>query len=179
MSGLKHETKEWIKKHNEGFALGIPEEEIKQLEQKYHITLPKAYKEFLALTGQYFEPIRTLGHEFEYLDEIQSLARENLKEFDLEHLMPKRWWVIAEADGSEVIWYIDLDQGDDPPVYGLNMVDYSETKDPQWYKKITDSFSEWIEKRIRIYREMQGELPPEDEEEDEDENLAENDGSNE
>jgi len=42
-----------------------------------------------------------------------------------------------------------------------------------------DSFSEWIEGMIKRYREMQGELPPEDEEEDEGENLAENDGSNE
>jgi len=154
MNGLKKEIKDWIIKDNEGHQLGVSDDNIEQLEKKYKITFPQAYKEFLQLTGQYFAPLAGIGgHYIDYIEKFQSDARENLKEYGLEHLMPEHYWVIAEWDGSIVIVYIDLDQGDDPPVYGLNIEEYAEEPSEQWKGTIANKFSDWINEKIAFFEE--------------------------
>ena len=135
---------------------GVKVEDIEKLNTEF----PVSYKEFLYLSGDEFEPISGLNLGFYPVDDEQlwiikqnKNARENLKEYGLEHLMPKHYWVIAEWDGSEVIWYIDLDQGDDPPVYGLNIVEYAEEPDEWWYEKEFNKFSDWVNEAIKEYEE--------------------------
>ena len=156
MTELKQTIKDWILKRIEitGKDHGVSTDEIQRMEQKHNITFPLAYKDFLQLTGKYFAPLAGIGgHRFEYLEVMQSNARKNLKEYGLAHLMPKNWWVVAEWDGSEVIWYIDLDAGDDPPVYGFNIVEYAYEPSDEWFGKEADSFSDWINMVIEEYNE--------------------------
>ncbi len=126
--------------------------------EKLNIQFPLSYKEFLFLCGDEFEPLRGLNLGFYPVNDNQlwilkqnENARKNLKEYGLAHLMPKNWWVVAEWDGSEVIWYIDLDADDDPPVYGFNIVEYAYEPSDFWHKKVADSFSEWINKKIDFF----------------------------
>jgi len=129
--------------------------EINDLEKKNKITLPKSYKEFLSFTGKYFAPldINGLSAEFVILEKANENARSNLKEYGLEKLITKDFWVIAEMEGSVLIHYIFLDEGDNPPVYTLDMEGYTELpymKD-EFYGKMTNSLSDYLEAYIENY----------------------------
>jgi len=130
--------------------ISVSELEIDNLKDDFNIdTFPKAYTEFLYLTGNRFPPLK-LGHWFESLTEIQTQAKEKLKQFNLEHLIQKDFWVFAESDGSEAICYFHFDEGDNPPVYGLSMELYEDYPD-RCFKKMADTFQEYIENVIDKY----------------------------
>lgn len=130
-------------------------DEIHDLEKKNKITFPESYKEFLSLTGKYFAPldVNGLSAEFVILEKANQNARLNLKEYGLEKLITKDFWVIAEMDGSVFIHYIFLDEGDNPPVYTLDMEGYTELPDMknEFYGKMTNSFSDYVEVYIENY----------------------------
>lgn len=135
----------------------IPKEEIDKLELKTRKELPLSYKEFLILSGEFFDPIDSSGTglscRFNSLIEANENARSNLKEYGLEKLITKDFWVIAEMDGSVFIHYIFLDEGDNPPVYTLDMEGYTEFSDmrDEFYGKMTNSFSDYVEAYIESY----------------------------
>jgi len=152
MESLKEILKNWKQKYKNGEPIQVSE--IDKIEREYNITFPRVYRDFLEATGNDFLPLDNIVFEFDEIKKTaQKNARENLKEYGLEHLMPEHYWVIAEWDGSEVIWYIDLDQGDDPPVYGLNIVEYAEEPDEWWYEKEFNKFSDWVNEAIKEYEE--------------------------
>jgi hypothetical protein len=128
----------------------ISESEITDLQSTFALSFPIAYKEFLLLSGGYFSSCK-INHEFDSIAERQIKTKEKLKEFGLEGLIKKDFWVIGELDGCEYINYIYLDEGDNPPVYALSMEDYAEDSSEDYFSKINDSFSEWIEKWIASY----------------------------
>ena len=135
---------------NDKVALPVKEDEIEKIENKYTINFPTVYKEFLKLAGGYFVPLNSLGHRFRFTEKIQSDARQNLKEYGLEHLMPKNWWVVA-GDGDYIL-YIDLDEeSDDPSLYVLDMDYYEGHEEPFVYGKVFDKFSDWIKEVIDKY----------------------------
>ncbi|OCK50466.1 hypothetical protein BA768_04745 [Chryseobacterium sp. CBo1] len=147
-------VEDFITKSNKKSFPVLPDE-INDLEKKNKITLPKSYKEFLFFTGKYFAPldINGLSAEFLILEKANENARSNLKEYGLEKLITKDFWVIAEMDGSVFIHYIFLDEGDNPPVYTLDMEGYTEFPDmrDEFYGKMTNSFSDYVEAYIESY----------------------------
>ncbi|WP_420571853.1 SMI1/KNR4 family protein [Kordia sp.] len=143
---------EYLIKNDIKDSSGIPITEIEKFEQKLNIQFPKAYKEYSLLAGKGFRPISVSGLSIGlfYLEELYELAKANLKEYNLEHLINKDFWVIGEIYGSLYINFIYLDEGDDPPVYGLDMENYED--DPkEAFGKIADSFSEYVEQAIDDY----------------------------
>jgi hypothetical protein len=143
---------EYLIENNIKDTSGIPVSEIERFEQKLNIQFPKAYKEYNKLAGKGFRPISASGLSIRlfYLEEYNELAKANLKEYGLEHLITKDFWVIGEIYGSLYINFIYLDEGDNPPVYGLDMENY-EDNPKKYFKKIANSFSEYVEKAINTY----------------------------
>ncbi|SEW24212.1 SMI1-KNR4 cell-wall [Chryseobacterium wanjuense] len=129
---------------------------INGLELKIKKSFPKAYKEFLELTGMHFYPLHNsntaLGGAFDFLESANADALEQLEDYGLKNLINKEFWVIAESDGV-YIHYIFFDEGENPPVYGLDMEGYTDdNSDPKRYhKKIANSFTEYVESFINQY----------------------------
>ncbi|MFY7844852.1 hypothetical protein [Chryseobacterium gambrini] len=90
---------------------------------------------------------------FEFVNDKTKMAKANLKDFGLEKLISKDFWVVSEMDGSIFINYIFLDEGDNPPVYGLDMEGYTEFPDmrDEFYCKTTNTFSDFVEVFIENY----------------------------
>jgi hypothetical protein len=140
MNGLS----DWKIKYNRG--LPLEESEILLIESKYNISFPKAYKEFLELSGVYCVPIKVGKYQFEYMEEYQKRAKELLKQYNVSHLIQKDFWVIGDTDLS--FYYIHFDEGDNPPVYRLTPEDYEEYPDESSFGKIADTFEAWVNKWI-------------------------------
>eukprot|EP01035_Chromulina_nebulosa_P033559 gene33559-44939_t len=96
---------------------GIPEVEIKELENSIQQKFPDTYRKFLLLTGGLFGPM-PISNGFYYLQEydINNLAKKNLKEYGIS-LKNDNFWVFAENEGAEVIFFFYFDEGDDPPSF--------------------------------------------------------------
>lgn len=141
---------EWKSKHSKG--IGVELAKIKELESKYNIAFPKAYKEFLKLSGIYCAVILYGSHRFEFSEENQTSAKRWLKEYKLESLIKKPFWVIATLSGV-AFWYFHFDEGDNPPIYRLDCENYEEYPDEYSFGKVANSFQEWIEEAIERYEE--------------------------
>lgn len=143
MNGLN----EWKNKYNRG--LSLEESNISLIENKYNITFPKAYKEFLTLSGTYCVPIKVGKYQFESMEGWQKRAKKMLKQYSLSHLIQKDFWVIGDTDIS--FYYIHFDEGENPPVYRLTPEDYKEYPDESSFGKIADTFEAWINKWIASF----------------------------
>ncbi|WP_300687702.1 SMI1/KNR4 family protein [Chryseobacterium sp.] len=130
---------------------------INQLEIKINKEFPKAYKEFLELTGKHFYPIHNsntgLGGTFDFLESANENAKEQLKDYGLQNIIKRDFWTVAESDGSIYIHYIFFDEGDNPPVYGLDMEGYTDDSmdSKEFHRKIANSFTEYIQNSINTY----------------------------
>ena len=132
--------------------IGVSIPEIDKLQQKRGILFPLAYYEFLKLEGHSSSVIKQ-GHRFNLLEQDQQDAQKWLKEYDLENLIKKPFWVIATDGDSESFWYFHLDEGDNPAIYRLSCMYYGEVKDKLAFGKVADSFQAWIEKAIDYFEE--------------------------
>lgn len=143
---------EYLIENNIKDSSSIPITEIENFEQKLNIQFPKAYKEYAELAGKGFRPISVAGLSISlfYLEEYYELAKANLKEYNVENLITRDFWVIGEIYGSLYINFIFLDDGDDPPVYGLDIENY-EGDPKEAFGKIAESFSEYVEQAIDDY----------------------------
>ena len=139
---------EWKEEYDEGEGMDIVR--IEEEELFNNIQFPKAYKEFLELTGIdfYASPINT-GYD----DVNQKRAKELLKEYNLSHLIQKDFWVIGDTDIS--FYYIHFDEGDNPSVYRLTPEDYEEYPDESSFGKIADTFEAWVNKWITSFESEQ------------------------
>ena len=131
---------------------GVNISEINELQEKFNIIFPVAYNEFLSYSGNFSTVIKQ-GHSFEFLEQDQQDAQKWLKEYDLENLIKKPFWVIATDGDSESFWYFHLDEGDNPAIYRLSCMYYGEVKDKLAFGKVADSFQAWIEKAIDYFEE--------------------------
>ena len=129
---------------------GVSEEEIMEVENKYSIAFPKSYKEFLKISGKECPTVQ-LAQFFEYYDEDQKIAQDLLTEYNLGHLIKKRFWVIGTSGDSDSFWYFHLDEGDNPPIYRLSCMYYEDYPDESSFGKVSDSFQDWIERAIGNY----------------------------
>ena len=152
METLYMQKLEATKDENPKTSIGVTEEEIIGLENDFEIQLPLAYKEYLFLAGKYSSMIKLLSW-MEYLPENQTRAKQLLKEYQLEKLIKKDFWVVADFD--DAIFYIHLDEGDNPPVYRLDCENYGDMSDEYTFGKIAETFEEWINKKIEFWENEQ------------------------
>ena len=126
--------------------------ETTAIEEQFDIELPVAYKEYLTLTGKYSSMIKLVSWS-EHLPEDQKRAKQLLKDYQLEKLIKKDFWVVADFD--DAFFYIHLDEGDNPPVYRLDCENYGDMRDEYTFGKIAETFEEWINKKIEFWENEQ------------------------
>lgn len=143
-------TKKWLDQ-NKKLAIGLKEADISALEQEYNVTLPKAYKEFLYLGGKCFLPIIAINYELNWLKErILPNEKAWLSEFNIDLKRP--YWVFGDDEGAIIFFY--LDEGDNPPVHVCEMEEKGHIDN--WLRKVSKSFSEYIDFWIEHYKEFGG-----------------------
>lgn len=125
------------------------EQDIISLQSEYNILFPQSFKEYLLISGEEC-PAIVQGHGFKYLSKQQQ-AQYLLKDYNLEHLITKPFWVIATHE--DAFWYFHLDEGDNPSIYRLDCGYYGDSPEEYTFGKVADSFQEWIEKAIAFYEE--------------------------
>ena len=139
----------------------VKEEDIVALEAKIEKKFPKAYREFLFLGGDspnmmgnvnigFYDP--GAGDMFG-MEVIQENVNKTLIREDLT-IEGGEIWAICDLDGGEQFHFFyfndpDAEDPENPPVYGCYPV-FIEEDDPI-KKKLADSFSEYIDKKIRTY----------------------------
>jgi SMI1 / KNR4 family (SUKH-1) len=125
---------------------GISEIKINELEQKLNIKLPKAYKEFLFLGGDYEELLSGWEREFDDLDWIQDLAKKSMQRVDLSL---KPLFAFAEYGNDQFLFFF-LSEGDNPAVYTYDemKIHKDEQGNYAYYKKTDETFSKCIDDLI-------------------------------
>ncbi|GAB0154998.1 hypothetical protein CHRYSEOSP005_02580 [Chryseobacterium sp. Alg-005] len=129
---------------------GITREQIEKMESFAQNKFPDSYREFLYLGGESNNVIQfSESSSFSIYENLRSSVERVLS--DNQFKMEKDFWVISSLDGGEQFHFFFFDEGDNPPVYYycsyLDEWENSESK--PGYKKINNSFSEYIEKKIK------------------------------
>ncbi|AIL47269.1 SMI1/KNR4 family protein [Elizabethkingia anophelis] len=124
--------------------IGVSIENIENLEKELHLKFPKAYKEFLYLSGKRDNILGSFERGFENLESIQELAKSRI---NLENLSLKQIWCFAEYNDADSFMFFFLNNEENPPVYSFiaekGLTDNNDK--PVSYLKFRDSFSEYIE----------------------------------
>lgn len=109
--------------------------------------MPKAYKEFLFLGGKYDNIINSFELSFDNLEYMQELAEART---NTENLTLKNLWCFAEYGDADSFMFFFLNDGENPPVYNFIAEKglLNDKEELVSYKKLRDSFSEYIEKAI-------------------------------
>lgn len=130
---------------------GIPDAEIRKVENSIQKKFPATYKKFLLLTGRLFRfmPIHAGFYSLQEYD-FNNLARKNLKEYGIS-LKSDNFWVFAENDGAEVIFFFYFDEGDDPPVYVCEMTQKEENPKYPYLRKEEEHLSDFFNYYIDNY----------------------------
>lgn len=139
-------VKTWIEK-NKWNKCGISEFEIEALEVKIKRKLPKAFKEFLVLTGKAFQPWAEWAGLMDLLEsEINETTPNLLKRYGV--TLPKdNYWVICDENGAMFFFYFD--EGDNPPIY---ICEYELKGFREDYLRVAaKTFSDFIQDRIYYY----------------------------
>jgi len=131
---------------------GESEEVIDAFQVESNMTFPKAYREFLFLAGRYCN-LRIAGSTLKYSIKRQVYTKRTLKELGLS-IEGGEFWVISELDGGEQFDFFYFDDPDaldseNPPVY-VSHPAYLDDGLPL-KEKIADTFSQYIDDKIRAY----------------------------
>ena len=128
---------------------GCSDDEIKALEEKYHLILPKAYKEYLTHMGRTSGRLFTHDHLAVFYKHVLNLTQEFLDDVvnepddddyynapDNVHL-PKKALIISGRLGAW--WLFILCNGDDnPPVWSIDENNWN-------VEKFHPSVTQWLE----------------------------------
>jgi len=148
--------------------LEVSKEEVVKLEETLKINFPKAYYEFLILSGEQFCPIK-MGHRFITAVDRNQNAHTNIQKYGVD--LGRDIWVVAETGASMYLSFFYLDEGDNPPMYRLDLYHFVNIKmhheemkthghlveaDPidesyEYVQKTDDSFSDFIISFIEMY----------------------------
>ena len=114
-------------------------DEVHQLEQEVHLTLPKAYKEFLLTMGKGASDF-LIGSEFLYqhLPRLQETAKEMLTEDAFPQQLPADAFVFFMHQGYQFNFF-RTSEGDDPPIYR-----YFEEKDVETFPCIYPHYTDFL-----------------------------------
>lgn len=128
--------------------IGVSEAEIAASEVKLGVRFPQSYREYLYLAGKFpgglssqfmpdRGPLNQLTEDYHYLQE--HLSKINIK-------IERPIWAFSEMEGYAQCWFFYLDEGDDPPVWGLIYTD--DPYETSYIYPINDTFSNFIDKMI-------------------------------
>lgn len=127
---------------------GVSEAEIAASETKLGIEFPVSYKEFLYFAGKVSGGLSSqLMPDRGSLDELTEgyhYLQEHLSKINIKIERPI--WAFSEMEGFAQCWFFYLDEGDDPPVWGLIYTD--DPKDTSYIYPINDTFSDFIDGMI-------------------------------
>ncbi|OCR00093.1 hypothetical protein BCD64_02890 [Nostoc sp. MBR 210] len=139
--------------------LPCTQEQVCCLEQRFGLTFPVAYQEFLLwggiCAGGLFEGSNCF---YKSLPELRQGAEELLNRDEFPELLPEDAFVFLIHQGY-IFWFFRTSEGDDPPVYG-----YEEGAAPIPYtsvpfKKLSSSFSkflaELLEEEVGVRKRLQ------------------------
>lgn len=123
---------------------GCTEEDLEALEDRYDVTLPEAYKSCMRHIGKSSGGFLA-GSEFRYpvMKRQKEFAKRRIKEGDTDFRFSDDAFVFHGLQGY-AFDYFDTEEGDDSPVYLFAKFD-----DKYESRLETDSFSEWLFKKIR------------------------------
>ncbi len=115
------------------------EDEVSSLEQKVHLSLPIAYKEFLLTMGKGTDTF-LVGSDFLYpeLLNLQEVAKEMLAEDEFPQKFPEDAFVFFMHQGYQFNFF-RTSGGDDPPVFR-----YFEGKDQETFPVIYHHFTDFL-----------------------------------
>jgi len=138
--------------------VGVSLEEIESFELENELIFPKAYREFLLLSGEKSNVLLWVDHSFSSSLERQANGAKRLKEEDRN--IGENYWIICDMDGGGQFHFFylndpDADDLENPPVYASHP-DYASDEDPRLpiKKKLADSFQGYIEEKISSYSKM-------------------------
>ena len=117
-------------------ARGCNQEQITEIENKFQITLPQIYKDYLAAIGQKSGDFLR-GSDFWYpeLLTLREDAEILLQEDNSPFKLPDKAFVFGMHQGYQ-FFYFDTLAGDDPPVYHY--------MEGEAVKKVNDHYSEFL-----------------------------------
>lgn len=125
-----------------GTLAGLSEDEICGVENRTHLSLPKAYKDFLADAG------RSAGRLAEDLDffypvnlELRAEAEELILEEDGDYILPPDAFVFCGYQGFDYYFFVCGE--DDPPVW--RVLEYNLPP-----KKVAESFSDFFRRMVAL-----------------------------
>ncbi len=129
--------------------VGVSEKEIQEVEKKFNITFPKAYREFLLLAGKRRGQLPlydTSDLETLAADWHQEIMWEELEMTNATKDFQRPFWLFAESNACEQFVFFYLDDGDDPTVYSA---DYKGLDaDKKEIKSLKRPFSTFIDQTI-------------------------------
>ncbi len=126
------------------------EEEVALLEQQTHLSLPRAYREFLLTMGKGAGTLLR-GSDWVYSDlpTLREVAPEILEEDHYSHPLPEDAFVFFMHQGYQFRFF-RTSEGDDPPVYR-----YVEERDRnrETFLCIAEHFTEYLLNAVRDHAE--------------------------
>lgn len=118
---------------------GCSNKDIAELESRYQLKLPAAYKEFLSVLGQGAgRLLADCSWRFPDLNHANSVLQDKLQSDLAAFELPKSVFAFLECSAAEILFFNTMD-GDDPPVYLIELI----SEPPRIW---ANSFSEWITK---------------------------------
>ena len=128
---------------------GCTEEDLTELESRYDVTLPEAYKSCMRHIGRYPGDFLA-GSEFTYpamrrqMEFAKRYAEENATDFEF----PDDIFVFRGLQGYAFDCF-RTEEGADPPVYMFRKFDPIESGGTYELRLQADSFSEWLFTKIK------------------------------
>ncbi|RYJ14857.1 SMI1/KNR4 family protein [Halogeometricum borinquense] len=120
---------------------GCTEEEIRELESEFNISLPEAYKSCMRHIGKHTNGfLRGSEFTYPYMKDLREYAVDMIERQDVEFEFEDTDFVFMGHQGYS-FFYFNTQNGSNPPVY-LFM-------SPDEPNKEADSFSEWLFDEIR------------------------------
>lgn len=129
--------------------VGCSDDEIQEIERQLKLSFPEAYKEFLRWMGKDGGPILKGSDCFyKHLLYLRAWADELLKENNLFGILPANSFIFFMHQGYQFA-FMYLEDGDNPPIYYYNEMEYSADKGfAVSYFSFTDYLTAEIENTI-------------------------------
>jgi hypothetical protein len=124
-------------------VIGCSDQEIRIIEERFDLELPKVYKECLKILGKCAGSFLQ-GNVFLYpeLLEFGDRARQKVAGWEGWNLnLPDKAFVFAEPSGEDFLFFDTSTSSEDPPI-----LTYFEGSGH--FEKVADSYSEFLEKKL-------------------------------
>lgn len=122
------------------------EEDIKKIEDELTLKLPSLYREFLMICGRgsgLF--LKEDFSHYEYLIDIQKFGSELRN--DCGYVPAKKGDLVIATNWDDVINYINVFEGENPPVYTFNRV--------EWMPQLrSNSFTSYLNEKLHYFLEL-------------------------